>query len=73
MSELTGKVVKTALVEALCKRIRDTCGIYVITNDIQAKEDRSILTRASFACGTHYRSRNRRRRQIHDAKEGDPR
>src|SRR5580698_10246688 len=37
---------KTALVEALCKRLRDTYDIYVITNDIYTKEDQFILTRA---------------------------
>jgi urease accessory protein len=38
---------KTALVEALCKRLRDIYEIYVITNDIYTKEDQLILTRAS--------------------------
>ena len=37
---------KTALVEALCKRLRDNCDMYVITNDIYTKEDQLILTRA---------------------------
>jgi urease accessory protein len=37
---------KTALVEALCKRLRDTYDMYVITNDIYTKEDQLILTRA---------------------------
>src|SRR5258708_21430816 len=37
---------KTALVEALCKRLRDNYEIYVITNDIYTKEDQLILTRA---------------------------
>src|SRR5262244_4548080 len=37
---------KTALVEALCKQLRDTYDIYVITNDIYTKEDQLILTRA---------------------------
>jgi urease accessory protein len=37
---------KTALVEALCKRLRDTFDIFVITNDIYTKEDQLILTRA---------------------------
>ena len=30
----------------LCKRLRDTYDIYVITNDIYTKEDQLILTRA---------------------------
>jgi urease accessory protein len=37
---------KTALVEALSKRLRDTFDIFVITNDIYTKEDQLILTRA---------------------------
>lgn len=37
---------KTALIEALCKRLRDKYDIYVITNDIYTKEDQLILTRA---------------------------
>jgi urease accessory protein len=37
---------KTALVEKLCKRLRDSFDIYVITNDIYTKEDQLILTRA---------------------------
>src|SRR6201993_4372242 len=32
---------KTALVEALCKRLRDNYDIYVITNDIYTKEEMS--------------------------------
>ena len=37
---------KTALVEALCKCLRDEYDIFVITNDIYTKEDQLILTRA---------------------------
>jgi urease accessory protein len=37
---------KTALVEALCKRLRNIYDIYVITNDIYTKEDQLMLTRA---------------------------
>jgi urease accessory protein len=37
---------KTALVEALCKQLRNKYDIYVITNDIYTKEDQLILTRA---------------------------
>ncbi len=37
---------KTALVEVLCKRLRDRFDIFVITNDIYTKEDQLILTRA---------------------------
>ena len=37
---------KTALVEKLCKRLRDSYDIFIITNDIYTKEDQLILTRA---------------------------
>lgn len=37
---------KTALIEALCKRLSDSYDMYVITNDIYTKEDQLILTRA---------------------------
>jgi urease accessory protein len=37
---------KTALAEALCKRLRDHYDLFVITNDIYTKEDQLILTRA---------------------------
>jgi urease accessory protein len=37
---------KTALIEALCKRLRHLYDIFVITNDIYTKEDQLILTRA---------------------------
>ena len=37
---------KTALVEALCKHLRDRFDLIVVTNDIYTKEDQQILTRA---------------------------
>ena len=37
---------KTALVERLCKKMRDTYDIAVVTNDIYTKEDAEFLTRA---------------------------
>jgi urease accessory protein len=37
---------KTALVEALCRHLRESYDLYVITNDIYTKEDQLILTRA---------------------------
>lgn len=37
---------KTALVEALCKAMRDSHDLIVITNDIYTKEDQDILVRA---------------------------
>lgn len=37
---------KTALLESLCKRIRDDYDIAVVTNDIYTQEDAKILTKA---------------------------
>ena len=37
---------KTALVDALCKRMRDQYQIVVVTNDIYTKEDAQFLTRS---------------------------
>lgn len=37
---------KTALVDALCKRLRDRYGIAVVTNDIYTQEDAQFLARA---------------------------
>lgn len=37
---------KTALVESLCKRMRDDYELAVVTNDIYTKEDMQILVRA---------------------------
>src|SRR5438045_1178350 len=37
---------KTALVDALCKRLRGTYDIAAITNDIYTKEDAEFLTRS---------------------------
>jgi urease accessory protein len=37
---------KTALLEALCKSMRDTYNLAVVTNDIYTQEDAKILTRA---------------------------
>ena len=36
---------KTALIEKLCKRMRDTYELAAITNDIYTREDAEILTR----------------------------
>jgi len=36
---------KTALVEVLCKRMRDKYDLAVVTNDIYTKEDQQILIR----------------------------
>jgi len=38
---------KTALVDALCKRLRDTYQIAVVTNDIYTKEDAQFLMRSN--------------------------
>jgi urease accessory protein len=37
---------KTALVEALCRRLRDQLQLAVVTNDIYTQEDAQFLTRA---------------------------
>ncbi len=37
---------KTALVDALCKRMRDTFDIAVVTNDIYTREDQQFLIRS---------------------------
>src|SRR5436190_23031059 len=37
---------KTALVDALCKRLRDEFQIAVVTNDIYTKEDAQFLVRS---------------------------
>ena len=37
---------KTALVDALCKRLRDRYDLAVITNDIYTREDAEFLTRS---------------------------
>lgn len=37
---------KTALLELLCKRLRERYGIAVVTNDIYTREDQEILIRA---------------------------
>jgi urease accessory protein len=37
---------KTALVDALCKELRDRCDMAVVTNDIYTKEDAQFLTRS---------------------------
>ncbi len=37
---------KTSLVESLCKRMRDSYDLVVVTNDIYTREDQLILTRA---------------------------
>lgn len=37
---------KTALMEHLCKRMRERCSICAITNDIYTQEDAKILTKA---------------------------
>jgi urease accessory protein len=37
---------KTALVDALCKRLRDRCEVAVVTNDIYTREDADFLVRS---------------------------
>jgi urease accessory protein len=40
---------KTALVEALCRRLRERLQLAVVTNDIYTQEDAQFLTRAAVA------------------------
>jgi urease accessory protein len=42
---------KTALVEQLCKQLRDRYSLAVVTNDIYTREDALILTRAGALSG----------------------
>lgn len=52
---------KTALIEKLCKAMRDRWSIGVVTNDIYTKEDQRILTEAgALPRGAHHRNRDRR-------------
>lgn len=44
---------KTALVEALCKRMRDRFAIAVVTNDIYTQEDAQFLTRTRALDAEH--------------------
>ena len=37
---------KTALVDALCKRLRECFALAVVTNDIYTREDAEFLTRS---------------------------
>ena len=37
---------KTALLDALCKRLRETCDLAVVTNDIYTKEDAHFMIRS---------------------------
>jgi urease accessory protein len=37
---------KTALVDALCKRLRDRCSVAAVTNDIYTREDAEFLIRS---------------------------
>ena len=41
---------KTALVDALCKRLRASYDIAVVTNDIYTQEDAQFLIRAAGRC-----------------------
>jgi len=47
---------KTALVEALCKRLRDTFDIFVITNDIYTDEDARFLRAEGVLPGERIRA-----------------
>ena len=60
---------KTALVDALCKRMRDGYQLGVITNDIFTREDMEFLVRSERAAGRSHHRRADRRLSAH----GDPR
>ena len=60
---------KTALVDALCKRLRDEIHIAVVTNDIYTKEDQQFLIRS----GALRRRAHRRRRDRRLPAHRDPR
>ena len=51
---------KTALMEQLCKRLRDDFDIAAITNDIYTKEDARILIEAGALARAHHGRRDRR-------------
>ena len=52
---------KTTLVEMLCKAMRDSWDLVVVTNDIYTKEDQRLLTVAGALDGrTHHGRRDRR-------------
>ena len=44
---------KTALLEKLCKSMRDDFNIAVVTNDIYTREDQRILTEANALAADH--------------------
>ena len=56
---------KTALMEALCKRLRERYDICAITNDIYTKEDARLLTRRGRAAGGAHHGRRDRRLPAH--------
>ena len=52
---------KTALVEVLCRRLRDQLQLAVVTNDIYTQEDAQFLTaRWCAGAAAHSRGGNRR-------------
>jgi uridine kinase len=56
---------KTALLDALCKRLRDDYQIAVVTNDIYTREDAEFLIRSRGAGGGAHRRRRDRRLPAH--------
>ena len=56
---------KTALMEQLCKRLRDDFDIAAITNDIYTKEDARILVEAGALCARPHPGRRDRRLPAH--------
>ena len=56
---------KTALMDALCKRLRDRYEIAAITNDIYTKEDAEFLIRAGALAPERIAGRRDRRLPAH--------
>ena len=59
---------KTALVEALCLKLRDRYSLAVVTNDIFTKEDAEFLTKRGRAASRPHSGRRNRRLSAY----GDP-
>ena len=56
---------KTALVDALCKRLRDGLEIAVVTNDIYTKEDANFLVRSGALLGPDQKATNCFNRRVY--------
>ncbi len=61
---------KTALVDALCKRMRDSLQIAVVTNDIYTREDAEFLIRSQAPDARSHSRRGNRRLSAHGDSRG---